>query len=417
MAHSEQSSSSSRTVTTISHEVIPSERSQRVRYAIRDIMLVAQEAQAAGKQLLRLNIGDPPAYDFLTPRHVIEATFEAMLAGHNGYAPSSGVEEALRSIRAESERQGIRSIQEVFVSAGVSEAIEVCFAALLNPGDSVLIPSPGYPLYEAALVKLGGEPITYQCDEQDGWQPDLDDIERRVNSQGNSKTRAIVVINPSNPTGAVCRRETLRGILEIASRHGLVVFSDEIYNKLLIDPVEHVPTGSLTDELPIVTFNGLSKTYLAPGFRMGWIVVSGREKDLLHYREAIAKMMRVRLSAHHPAQFSIPAALEGDQGHLKGVLAKLRQRRDLTVSLLNSIPKIKCFSPQAAFYAYPRLDISRPDSEFVMELVRQTGVIVVPGSGFGQAPGTKHFRMVFLPPEEIIQKALRLVGDFMQKWS
>ena len=396
-----------------SREVIPSKRSERVRYAIRDIMLVAEEARKAGKELLRLNIGDPPLYDFLTPRHIIDASHEAMLAGHNGYAPSSGVEEALRAILAESERQGIRGIQEVFVSAGVSEAIEVCFAALLNPGENVLIPSPGYPLYEAALVKLGGEPVTYQCDEQDGWQPDLDDIERRMDS----KTRAIVVINPSNPTGAVCRRDTLCGILEIASRHGLVVFSDEIYNKLLIDPVEHIPMGSLTGDVSIVTFNGLSKTYLAPGFRMGWIVVSGRERDLLHYREAIAKMMRVRLSANHPAQFAIPAALNGDQGHLPGVITKLRKRRDLTVSLLNSIPKISCFPPQAAFYAFPRLEIARSDSEFVMELVRQTGVIVVPGSGFGQAPGTKHFRLVFLPPEDTIQKALHLVGDFMQSWS
>jgi alanine-synthesizing transaminase len=393
--------------------VVPSERSQRMRYAIRDILLVAQEAQAAGKKLLRLNIGDPPAYDFKTPRHLIEASFEAMLAGNTGYGPSSGTEEALMAIRAESERQGIRSIQEVFVSAGVSEAIEVSLAALINPGENVLIPSPGYPLYEAALIKLGGEAVAYQCDEQDGWQPDLDDIARGVNA----KTRGIVVINPSNPTGAVCRREILTGILEIASRHGLVVFADEIYNKLLIDVVENIPMGSLSEDLPIVTFNGLSKAYLAPGFRMGWIVVSGAAKGLVQYREAIAKMMRVRLSAHHPAQFSIPVALEGSQAHLKGVITKLRKRRDLTVSLLNSIPRVKCVPPQAAFYAFPRLEISRPDSEFAKELVRQTGVLVVPGSGFGQAPGTKHFRMVFLPPENTIQQALGLLGDFLQKWS
>ena len=384
-----------------------------MRYAIRDIMVVAQQAQAAGKQLLRLNIGDPPAFDFVTPRHVVEAAFEAMLAGNTGYAPSSGIAEALRAIRAECERDGIRSIQEVFVSAGVSEAIEVCIAALLNPGENLLIPSPGYPLYEAALLKLGGEPVAYQCDEQDGWQPDLDDMARQVNS----RTRGIVVINPNNPTGAVCRRDTLSGILEIAARHGLVVFADEIYNKLLLDPLEHVPLGSLTEDLPIVTFNGLSKAYLAPGFRMGWIVVSGPQQGLVQYREAIAKMLRVRLSAHHAAQFSIPAALEGSQQHLPGVIEKLRRRRDLTVSLLNAIPKVNCVPPRAAFYAFPRIDIARPDSEFVMDLVRETGVLVVPGSGFGQAPGTQHFRMVFLPPEETIQKALHLLGEFLQKWS
>jgi alanine-synthesizing transaminase len=396
-----------------SREVVPSERSGRVRYAIRDIMLVAEQARAAGKKLLSLNVGDPPAFDFPTPRHVIEASFAAMRAGHNGYAPSTGVPDALQSIRAECDRQGIRAIQEIFVTAGVSEGIDVCFAALVNPGENVLIPSPGYPLYEAALVKVGGEPLTYECDEQDGWQPDLDDIARRVTA----KTRAIVVINPSNPTGAVCRRETLLGILEIASRHGLVVFADEIYNRLILDEIKHVPMGSLTDELPIVTFNGLSKTYLAPGFRMGWIVVSGRLQDVLHYREAIAKLLRARLSAHHPAQYAIPAALDGDQSHLKWVLDKLRKRRDLTVSLLNSIPKVSCVRPQAAFYAFPKLDIARSDDEFIKELVRETGVILVPGSGFGQAPGTKHFRMVFLPPEEILQQALHLVGDFMRTHS
>jgi len=394
-------------------EVKPSERSTRMRYAIRDIMLVAQEAQKAGKKLVRLNIGDPLLYDFQTPRHIIETTSEAMLAGNNGYAPSSGIAEALQAIRAEAERDGIRNVQEVFVSAGVSEAIEITFAALLNPGDNVLIPSPGYPLYEAALVKLGAESVPYALDEQDGWQPDLDDMARRVND----RTRAIVVINPNNPTGAVWRREALRAICEVASKHGLVLFADEIYSKLLLDAVEHVPLASLAPELPVVTFNGLAKAYLVPGFRMGWIIVSGEEKSLIHYREAIAKMMRVRLSAHHPAQYAIRAALEGDQGHLPKVIEKLRKRRDLTVSLLNSFSKIRCFSPQGAFYAYPRLEITRSDTEFVMDLARQTGVIVVPGDGFGQAPGTKHFRMVFLPPEETLEKALRLIGELAQRWS
>ena len=402
-----------RPVPLVAREVKPSERSARVRYAIRDIMLVAQEAKAAGKELLYLNIGDPLLYDFPTPRHIIEATFEAMLAGHNGYAPSSGTEGALAAVRAEAKRSGIRSVQEVFVAAGVSEAIEVSFAALVNPGENVLIPSPGYPLYEAALVKLGAEGIPYTLDEQDGWQPDLDDIARRVNP----KTRGIVVINPNNPTGAVCRRDTLLGILEIAAHHGLVVFADEIYSKLLLDPVEYVPLASLAPELPVVTFNGLSKSYLVPGFRMGWIIISGEEHGLLHYREAVAKFLRARLSANHPSQFAIRAAIEGDQGHIPGVIEKLRRRRDLTVSLLNSFPNVRCFSPQAAFYAFPRLEIPRSDTEFVMDLVRQTGVVVVPGSGFGQAPGTKHFRMVFLPPEEIIEKALRRVGEFMHSWS
>jgi alanine-synthesizing transaminase len=403
---------SSRGVAVAAREVKPSERSGHIHYAIRDILLVAEQAQAAGKKLTYLNIGDPPLYDFRTPRHVIEAVYEAMLAGHTGYAPSHGTTDAIEAIRTEAERDGIRNIQDVFVTSGVSEAIDVTMAALVDPGENVLVPAPGYPMYEAVLGKLAAEPIRYALDEADGWQPDLDDIARRINP----KTRGIVLVNPNNPTGAVYHRDRLEGIIELAARHGLVLFADEIYSKLILDPVEHTPLASLAPELPVVTFNGLSKAYLVPGFRMGWVIVSGEAKSLVHYREAIGKILRARLSAHHPAQFAIRPALEGDQSHLPQVVEKLRLRRDLTVSILNSFSKIRCFPPQAAFYAFPRLEIDRSDTDFVFDLVRQTGVIVVPGTGFWQAPGTKHFRLVFLPPEETLQAALNMIGEFAKSW-
>ncbi|MBI4478609.1 MAG: aminotransferase class I/II-fold pyridoxal phosphate-dependent enzyme [Acidobacteria bacterium] len=390
----------------------PSERSRHVRYAIRDILEVSQQAKAAGKQLLYLNIGDPSLFDFPTPPHVIEAIYQAMQAGYNGYAPSLGTEEAIEAIRAEAARQGIQNVQEVFVTSGVSEGIDVALAALLNAGENLLIPSPGYPLYDATLAKHGFEANPYYLDENNEWQPDLDDIARRIND----KTRGIVVIHPNNPTGTICRRETMAGILELAARHGLVVFSDEIYNKLLLDPVEYVSLASLAPEHPVMTLNGLSKGYLAPGFRMAWGILSGEERSVADYREAIAKMLRARLSANHPTQYAIRPALEGNQDHIVQTVEKLRRRRDLTVSLLNSIPGIHCVSPQAAFYAFPRLEIAQSDTEFVFQLIRETGVVVVPGAGFGQPPGTKHFRIVFLPPEEVLREALERIREFVGKW-
>ena len=393
-------------------EVRVSQRSSKIRYAIRDILALADEARAAGRQLLALNIGDPLAFDFCTPRHVIEATYRAMLDGHNGYAPSAGLPEAIEAIRNEALGFGVQNIQDVFVTSGVSEGIDIAFAALLDPGENILIPSPGYPLFESTLAKLGCEAIRYPLDEENDWQPDVAEMARLINS----RTRGVVVINPNNPTGAVCRREILQDIAELTARHGLVTFADEIYRKLILDPVEHVPLALLGPEQPMITFNALSKAYLVPGFRIGWGILTGEQRAVAAYREAIAKLLRVRLCANHPAQFAIKPALEGDQSHIAEMIGKLRRRRDLTVSLLNEAGNIHCFSPQAAFYAFPRLEISGTDQEFVAGLIREAGVIVVPGTGFGQKPGTRHFRIVFLPPEDELGKALHRITEFAGRW-
>jgi alanine-synthesizing transaminase len=374
-------------------------------------VVVAEQARKAGKQLIPLNIGDPLLYDFPTPPHLIEAIYRAMLDGKNGYAPSLGTDEALQAIHAEASRQGIANIQQTFVTSGVSEGIEAALTALLNPGENLLLPSPGYPLYEAVLTKLGCEGVPYVLDEQDGWQPDLDDMARRIGG----KTRGIVVINPNNPTGAVYSRATLKGILALAARHGLVVLADEIYNKLLLDPVECVSLASLAPEQPVVTFNGISKAYLAPGFRIGWGILSGEPRSVSQYGEVLARILRARLSASHPMQCAIRPALEGSQEHIAVVVEKLRRRRDLMLSILNAVPGIHCVSPRAAFYAFPRLDIAGSDTEFVLDLIRETGVVVVPGDGFGQASGTKHFRLVFLPPEDLLRTALEKIAGFAGK--
>jgi alanine-synthesizing transaminase len=213
-------------------------------------------------------------------------------------------------------------------------------------------------LYEAVLTKIGCEPVPYALEESNAWQPDVDDIARRINK----KTRGIVIINPNNPTGAVYSKETLQGVIRLAAKHGLVVLSDEIYNKLLLDPVEFISTASLAPELPVITFNGISKAYFAPGFRIGWGILSGEERRVARYREVMAQILRARLSASHPMQYGIRPALEGSQEHVPIAIEKLRRRRDLMVSILNAVPGIHCVPPQAAFYAFPRLDIARTRS-------------------------------------------------------
>jgi len=392
--------------------VKPARRTENIEYAVRDIVLTAQEASRRGRELLFLNIGDPIQYDFETPRPLIEATYRAMCENLTGYSASSGVDEAIEAIRKEARRQGVEPV-DVFITTGASEAIDFALTALVNTGEKVLVPYPGYPLYTAILAKLEAYPNPYYLKEEDGWQPDPEEIEAKVDKD----TRAIVLINPNNPTGAVFSREILEAIAEIARRHHLVILSDEIYDKLVFDGEEHHSIAALAPDVPVVTFNGLSKCYLAPGFRIGWGIVSGPRKALEDYIEAIHKLARARLSTSHPKQYAIPVALNGEPHHLPQVLEKLRRRRDLTYKMLNEIPGISCVQPKGAFYAFPRIEVPGvSDREFVRELILETGVVVVHGSGFGQAPGTAHFRVVFLPPEEVLLKAYTRLAEFAEKF-
>jgi alanine-synthesizing transaminase len=252
----------------------------------------------------------------------------------------------------------------------------------------------------------------YYLNEENGWQPDLEDIRSKING----KTRAIIIINPNNPTGSNCTKETLMKLIQIAKENNLVIFADEIYDKLLFEGEKHTSVASLDSEVPIITFGGLSKNYMVPGFRIGWGIASGNKSVLKDYIEAINKLLRARLSANHPEQYAIPVALEGDQSHLEIANKKLTSRRDMTVEMLNAIPGISCVKPEGAFYAFPKLHINTPDNIFVSELIRETGVVVVPGSGFGQRPDTNHFRVVFLPPEETLMKAYKNIAAFTEKF-
>jgi alanine-synthesizing transaminase len=391
-------------------EIAPAARLERVRYAIRDVAVLAEEVARQGHKILPLNIGDPLQFDFATPPALIDAVAKAMRDGFGGYAPSLGVPEALEAIRGEAHRKGIRNLQSVFVTQGVSEAVDLCFAALVNPGENVLTPRPEYPLYWAVLAKLGAELNTYALDESAGWEPDLDEVARRVTP----RTRALVVINPNNPTGNIYSRRTLEGLADIARRHNLVVFADEIYDKLTFEG-EHVSLAALAPDVPVVTFGGLSKAYLAPGWRVGWAIVSGDAGALGPYIEGICKLLRSRLSANHPEQYAIRPALTGPQDHVPEVLSKLRRRRDLTMQFANSTPRLSCVAPQGAFYAFPRLDIADEDEQFVHGLLREKHVLLVHGSGFGQAPGTRHFRIVFLPDEATLSQAYQAIADYLRE--
>jgi len=391
-------------------QVLAASRMANVRYAIRDLAVVADEVAREGHKILYLNIGDPCKFDFPTPPHMIEAVHKAMRDGHNSYGESLGIKPAVDAICHQAEANGFKDIQSVFVGYGSGEVIDSCLTALLNPGDNVLTPSPEYPLYGAVLAKLDAVPNAYDLDESNGWEPDLADLERKINP----RTRAILLINPSNPTGAVMSRKTLERVLELARRHNLLILADEIYDQLIYDPKEkHISIATLAQDVPVITFNGLSKAYLVPGWRIGWAIATGPRESLHHYLEAVHRLLRARLSAPHPFQHAIRPALEGPQDHIPVMLEKLGRRAQITADWAKRTSRVSLVAPLGAFYAYPSLDIPEDDLTFVTDLLKQKHVLVVHGSGFGQKPGTRHMRIVFLPQDEVLNAAYEKITDFM----
>lgn len=392
--------------------IVPSVKAGTVTYAIRNIVHEASKVESSGKKVIYCNIGDPCKYDFQTPAHMVDAVLRAMKDGHNGYTPSSGIPSAREAVaRHAAEQRGIgTSADRVFLTTGASEAIEIALTALLNEGENVLTPAPGYPLYNAVLNKLGAVLNPYYLDEERDWAPDVADMAAKINV----KTKGIVLINPNNPTGSVYSEEVLLEILELARKHGLVVFADEIYDKLIFDK-KHVSVASLCDDVPVITFNGLSKSYLVPGWRVGWMMLSNLELSS-PYAATITRLLDARLCSPGPQQYAVQAALEGPQDHLAAVKEKLRARRDITYDRLNAIDGISCRKPEGAFYAMPRIDSASfaDDEEFVLALLRETGVLFVNGSGFQVKPGTKYFRVVFLPQPEILEEAFDKLENFMK---
>ncbi len=393
--------------------VIPAKRTENVTYAIRDVVVEADKLKKQGKRILYLNIGDPNVFDFETPKHMIEAVNKAMLANKNGYAHSLGLEEARESIVKDAEKKGIRNIgiDDVLISTGVSEGVEMALASLVNPGENFLTPSPGYPVYTAIASKIDSVLNQYKTNEENGWQPDIEDMKRRINN----KTKAIILINPNNPTGALYSKKILEEIIDLANEHGLIIFSDEIYDKILFDGEKHVSTASLSDDVPVLTLNGLAKNYLVPGWRIGWVMFNDPRGVLNEFKEAVFKLARARLSSPHPVQYAVKPALEGPQDHIKEVNKKLEERRDITYKRLNEIEGFSCVKPKGTFYAFPRIEFDvKDDKKFVLDVLYKKQILLVHGTGFGYEK-PDHFRIVFLPQPEILKEAYDKLEEYVKE--
>ncbi|MGE3843404.1 MAG: aminotransferase class I/II-fold pyridoxal phosphate-dependent enzyme [Vicinamibacterales bacterium] len=382
-------------------------------YAIRNIVAEARKVEAAGRRVRYLNIGDPVAFGFQTPPHLVEAVRRAMVDGHNGYVPSPGIPEAREAIARNLSGKGATiSPDHVVLSAGTSEGIELALAALLNDDDVVLVPSPTYPLYTAVIAKLGARAAYYRTDPENGWMPDLDHIAELASPH----VKALVVIDPNNPTGAVYPRATREALLQVSERHGWVLMADECYTDLAYDgPV--APLASLDPDAAVISFGSLSKAYLAPGWRTGWLTVS-RNPRMTELLAGILKLADARLCSPGPMQYAVTDALNGDHTFQEEFRRALSERADLTTRRLNAIPGFTCVRPRGAFYAMPQVALppGRTDEDFILNLLRETGVLCVYGSGFGTDPADGFFRVVYLADPKELNEVFDLVGEFSRDY-
>ncbi|MBA0015376.1 MAG: Glutamate-pyruvate aminotransferase AlaA [Nitrosomonadaceae bacterium] len=397
--------------------ILKSSKLANVCYDIRGPILDrAKQMEDDGQHIIKLNIGNPASFGFDAPEEILQDMIHN-LSDASGYCDSKGLFAARKAIMHYSQEKHIRDVQmeDIYIGNGVSELIVMAMQALLNGGDEVLVPAPDYPLWTAAVVLAGGTACHYICDEQSGWLPDLDDIRSKVTSN----TRAIVIINPNNPTGALYPDELLREIIEIARQNNLIIYADEVYDKVLYDGATHTSIASLADDVLFVTLNGLSKNYRAAGFRSGWAIVSGRKNHARDYIAGLTMLASMRLCANVPAQFGIQTALGGYQSINDLVLpaGRLMRQRDLAWQLLTDIPGVTCFKPQSAMYLFPRLDPKmypiEDDQQFVLDLLVQERVLLVQGSGFNW-PYPDHVRVVFLPNSDDLTEAIGRIANFLE---
>ena len=396
-----------------------SSKLDNVCYDIRGPVLAhAKQMEDEGHRIIKLNIGNLAPFGFEAPEEIVQDMIRN-LPESSGYSDSKGVFSARKAIMHYTQEKKIAGVHvdDIYLGNGASEMIVMSMQALLNAGDEVLIPTPDYPLWTAAATLGGGTPKHYLCDEQSGWLPDLADIRRKITPN----SRAIVVINPNNPTGALYPTELLKEIVEIARVNHLIVFADEIYDKVLYDGAQHTSIAALADDVLFVTFNGLSKNYRACGFRAGWMVVSGEKRHAQDYIEGLTMLASMRLCSNVPGQYAIQTALGGYQS-IKDLVApggRLARQRDLAWQLITGIPGVSCVKPKAAMYLFPRLDPKvypiKDDEQFILHLLQQERVLLVQGRGFNW-PSPDHFRLVFLPHEDDLRDAINRIARFLENY-
>lgn len=390
-----------------------------VCYDIRGpIMDRAKQMEEEGQKIIKLNIGNLAVFGFDSPEE-IQQDMIRNLPNSAGYSDSKGIFAARKAVMHETQKQGIKGVtlDDIYLGNGASELIVMATNALLNDGDELLLPAPDYPLWTAAASLSGGTPVHYLCDEANGWMPDLADIRAKITPS----TRGIVVINPNNPTGALYSDALLKGIIDIAREHGLVIFADEVYDKVLYDGARHTALASLSQDVLTLTFNSLSKSYRSCGYRAGWMVVSGDKRPARDYIEGLNMLSNMRLCSNVPGQWAIQTALGGHQSinELVGEGGRLRRQRDLAYELITAIPGVSCVKPSAALYMFPRLDPKiypiSDDRQFFLELLEETRVMLVQGTGFNWAT-PDHFRIVFLPHENDLREAIARIARFLETW-
>ncbi|MCW4044752.1 MAG: aminotransferase class I/II-fold pyridoxal phosphate-dependent enzyme [Candidatus Bathyarchaeota archaeon] len=393
-------------------------RAMNVEYAIRDVITYTDQLVREGKKIYYLNIGDPPAFDFPTPPHIKQALCKAIGEDDNHYSPSEGIPELRQAIVDKEKRVNKLNLdpENVLVTEGVSEGIQMVLATLVERGDEILFPGPTYPPYISYTKFFNGTPIAYRTIEEERWQPDVDDLRSKITK----KTRAIVITNPNNPTGAVYGKKVVKQMLDLAAEHNLPVVSDEIYDQLAYADDDFASTAYLaSDDTPVIGLNGFSKAYQMTGWRLGYIYFKAKGNELDDVKHGILQECRIRLCANTPVQKAGVAALNGPQDHIRTVVEKLKQRRDYAWKRLNEIEGISCTKPEGAFYIFPKIhEVGKrwkTDLDFVVALLRQTCVLVVHGSGFDPVYGAGHVRAVFLPPIETLEEAFNALERFMKK--